>query len=92
MGEYADYAIDDMLAADDYALELYERGDFDADPDLSWSAFSRPRRRQFKVCKMCGEHGLRWGIHDDAWRLEERDGSLHACKFKGKFGGISRIS
>jgi hypothetical protein len=92
MGEYADYAIDDMLAYDEYMLEhAYELHWTEVDSPFR-SRYDRPRRRQFKVCQTCGAHGLRWGIHEDRWALEERDGSLHACKFKGKFGGISRIS
>ena len=77
MGEFADYAIDDMLAYD----EAIMAGHID-DPD-DWSPFYNIRRRQFKVCKVCGQSGLRWGIHEDHWALENRDGSRHVCKFKG---------
>lgn len=39
-----------------------------------------------KVCRYCGEGGLRWRSTDKGWRLFGRDG-VHSCK---QYGGGRR--
>lgn len=93
MGEYADAAIDDMLAYDEYLLENADRID---DPDLIWSPFYRKDRRRNRVlsCPICGAKPLYWLEEDGKWYLgdydEYEDEVRHVCSMKGRLNAFKR--
>ena len=66
MGEFADMAMEDMFAIDEYSLDGI--GDY-------WSPFyaSRYSREPVanKTCRNCEKTGLRWKKFDSRWYLEE---------------------
>lgn len=83
MGEYADMAIDDMLAIDESFFNGY--GYHDDDPEWNpftgrWSRFT-PRP---KTCKACGQANLWWQREPEGWRLANADGVVHKCSFNFK--------
>jgi hypothetical protein len=81
MGEYADMAIDDMLALDEYELQYPD----EFEPDYPGGVFCRRRKATTKTCNHCGETGLVWFKNDeDKWRLheysiEEEEFVQHLC-------------
>lgn len=68
MGEYADMAIDDMLAIDEYSLD--GMGDYWS-PFYNVGRFTRQGPKS-KTCKNCGKTGLYWKADENGrWYLEE---------------------
>lgn len=93
MGEYADMAIDSMLAEDEYALTS---GGYDEYGEPIYSPFDgfrfpSGRVRYFKKCKYCGKLGLHWNKYEGKWRLfdydEDEEEILHTCRLKDKLHG-----
>jgi hypothetical protein len=94
MGEYADMAIDSMLAADEYYLDNF--GEYD-DGEPCFSPFTRRRGPQPKTCRSCGKTNLLWERNDFRWYLVQYDHELdefkpHQCShsFKSRIGRSSR--
>jgi hypothetical protein len=88
MGEYADMAIDDMLAMDEYELRYPE--EFEHELPDEWGTFRRFRSGpRPKTCKYCGEFPLFWEKTEEGWRLADIDIEtdemiIHTCKMRFK--------
>lgn len=88
MGEYADYALDELM--NQYELEC----EYGLDFDQAWqdgvaeslfdyngapypTVFSRPSAP--KTCRRCNGRNLHWQQTDRGWRLFESNGKEHCC-------------
>lgn len=91
MGEFADYALEETMNAEDDRLayrlgdmsqfEAYELGIID---ELGYEA--GPRMSVPKRCRHCGATNLHWGQTTIGWRLFSADNTLHECKQYQKIG------
>jgi hypothetical protein len=92
MGEYADMAIDDMLAYDEYYLN-HDGMDYDGEPIPAVFSGRRHRKRpRILTCSVCGAKPLFWLEEDGKWYLgdfdEDDEEVRHVCKMKDKFNRV----
>lgn len=87
MGEYADMAIDDALAYDDYLFDNPEEEDYFAGPVI---VRRRKRKPKYRTCSICGKFPLYFEeTSPNLWILAEFNDEnklvRHVCKMKHAF-------
>ena len=94
MGEFAGYALDETMDAEDDRF-LYRQGlmsdsdayDLGIIDELGYynhppMFFSQHRAPLSKTCRYCGESGLQWKSTEKGWRLSHGN-NVHVCdKYK----------
>ena len=84
MGDGADMALDAVMTQDELMLE-YMSGHMDTQDAIDaglldeFGNIPNIHTAKTKICRCCGEGGLRWGKSNSKWRLF-KDGKLHDCK------------
>lgn len=91
MGEYADYALDEIMTEEEFRLDYrlgyldsltaYEFGIID---ELGYEISPNIVAPTTKTCKWCGQKELYWKDTEHGWRLATIDGTIHTCKEYGK--------
>ena len=84
MGEFADMAIEEGLAEEEWANAYCD--DLYSEEDCPAAFIGFPPREI--TCRKCGESGLGWGKLNDKWRLY-KDSELHVCKKHSQYDFIA---